>query len=77
MLNADKHSVNWLLKNNYNSLWFSFLPLPVQVVDGCTVLNPGHLTRKASGGTYAKFVVSPQADKINTASDIGTQILHI
>ena len=41
-------------------------------------VNPGRLTKKASGGTYAKIVV-PDLPKIGDdfSSDIGVQIVHI
>ena len=42
----------------------------IQEIDGCMVINPGHVTKGATGGTYVKIFVD---DKIK----IGLQILNV
>lgn len=50
----------------------------LQVIEGCVCVNPGHLTKKASGGTFAKILVSKQLQvEEDMSSDIGVQIVHI
>jgi len=50
-----------------------------QQVDGCICINPGRLTKKAGGGTYAKISVPDQTAgfKPDFSSDIGVQIVYI
>ena len=50
----------------------------LQKIDGCICVNPGRLTKKASGGTYVKILVpdSPIV-KDDFSSDIGVQIVYI
>lgn len=55
-----------------------FICLFLQVLEGCVCVNPGHLTKGSSGGTFAKITVSEQFQiKENYSSDIGVQIVHI
>ncbi len=35
-----------------------FVFVTTQEIDGCTVVNPGHVTKGAAGGTYSKIMVS-------------------
>ena len=50
----------------------------LQRIDGCISINPGRLTKKASGGTYAKiYVPDIPAVKDDFSSDIGVQIVYI
>ena len=50
-----------------------------QRVDGCVCINPGHLTKKAGGGTFAKISIPDQLPGIkpDLSSDIGVQIVYI
>ena len=49
-----------------------------QQVEGCICVNPGRLTKRASGGTYTKICVPDlHVMKPDFSSDIGVQILHI
>ena len=64
----SKHIVNWHV----------FLFLYLQNLDGCVCVNPGCLTKKASGGTFVKIVVKDQPQMNNDfSSDIGVKIVHI
>lgn len=50
----------------------------MQVIDGCVCVNPGHLTKKTSGGTFAKIMVSEQSQTREDLSQaIAVQIVHI
>lgn len=49
-----------------------------QKMDGCVCINPGRLTKKASGGTYVKIRVPHMpTDKLDFSSDIAVQIVYI
>lgn len=49
-----------------------------KVVEGCVCINPGHLTKKTSGGTFAKISVPDlQQPKQDLSSQISAQIVHI
>ena len=50
-----------------------------QRVDGCVCINPGHLTKKAGGGTFTKISIPDQLPGIkpDLSSDIGVQIVYI
>lgn len=51
----------------------------LQRVDGCICINPGHLTKKAGGGTFAKISIPDQlpGTKPDLSLDIGVQIVYI
>ena len=45
---------------------------------GCVCVNPGRLTKKSGGGTYAKMLVSDQpALKQDFSNDFSVQIVCI
>ena len=47
-------------------------------MDGCVCINPGRLTKKASGGTFVKIrVPDVSTDKTDFSSDIAVQIIYI
>ena len=50
----------------------------VQRIEGCVCINPGRLTKKASGGTFVKvFVPDAPTIKDDFSSDITVQIVYI
>jgi hypothetical protein len=55
---------------------YSFFLL--QKIEGCICINPGRLTKKASGGTFVKvFVPDAPTIKDDFSSDIAVQIVYI
>lgn len=48
-----------------------------QVLDGCVCVNPGHLTRKATGGTFVKLCIPELPAKPDLTADVAVQIVHI
>ena len=50
----------------------------LQRIEGCVCINPGRLTKKASGGTFVKvFVPDAPTIKDDFSSDIAVQIVYI
>ena len=69
-LSLENHVINV-------NISFSFSPF-VQKIDGCICVNPGRLTKKASGGSFVKvFVPDAHLIKDDFSSDIGVQIVYI
>lgn len=48
-----------------------------QVLEGCVCVNPGHLTRRMTGGTFCKLVVPELPAKPDVSSDISLTVIHI
>ena len=66
------------LKNEILAFTVALSFFLLQKIDGCVCINPGRLTKKASGGTYAKISVPDiPAIKEDLSSDIGVQIVYI
>lgn len=73
----------WVLLGTV-SVYMTFAPpslpsSPAQRLDGCVCVNPGRLTKKAGGGTFARIVMPdlPAAAKRDLSSDVGVQIVNI
>ena len=48
-----------------------------QVVDGCVCINPGHLTKKATSGTFAKLAIPELPAEPDLTSEIEVYVVHI
>ena len=48
-----------------------------QVLEGCVCTNPGHLTRKITGGTFVKLAIPELPAKPDLSTDIFVSVVHI
>jgi DNA polymerase alpha subunit B len=49
----------------------------VKVLEGCVCTNPGHLTRKITGGTFVKLAIPELPAKPDLSTDIFVSVVHI
>ena len=67
-------SLSYYLSLSLSFPLFSSVP---QVLEGCVCVNPGHLTRKKTGGTFVKLVVPELPAKPDLSSEVAISVVHI